>query len=535
MTLPLQTTKQPLSVDSTPRANRGWYWVAAFVVAGTLYRLTMAPGLLWGDSGEAQFHTLLPGWLVADQIVRSHVLYYALSTTLAKLPSHDAASAANTVAVIGGAFTIANLAWILSTICAKRIAIFVGTLLLLFAHTYWQLCTHAEMLSLTTALLTTEAIALIKLIETKKLRWLAMLAFANGLGLSNHNFALLMWPVYAFLSIRFVRGCLKNRDPASTSFLKPNLVFKAFVLAIVFLLIGMLPVIALSIEYYQTHGGVLRTTVKSFLVGEYGREVTNFSHLRHLFLFGSAAIALNFPTPLLLFAPLGAIAAKRQLSPTLFWYFLGTAIVVGGFGIRYEVFDQHTFLIPFFVYLSVFIAIGIDGLFSKPRTRTTTVLVVICAFCAPVVYAAAPPIIRAIDPNLGPMPKRPFPYRDRLNWFLQPWRQGYTGPEQFARETLAVLPQNAILVVDSSIWPPLNYLQLAENLRTDVHLDSFVAHQDWLPTITDEDRVRALHEGRLFATSDLIIYHPCWLRQLKVRYEKFGLVFQALPQDENGK
>lgn len=514
------TSASPSTVrgEIEPRSSRGRAWCIAFAAALVLYRLSMAPGLLWGDPGEAQFHTLYPGWLVAGQIARSHVLFYACSSALARLPGFDAASAANTVSVLGGAWTIANLAWLLSTLCRRRIAVVVGTMLLAFAHTFWQHAAQAEMLTLTTALLTTEAMALVRLVETGRLRWVAVLALANGLGASNHNFALLMWPVYVLLALRFLARWREQRA-------------RAVILAAVFLLMGMLPILLLSVDYYRTHES-LRATVKSFLVGDYAQQVLNVSRIPRLLKVAAFAVLLNFPTPLLLAAPIGLAAARKSLEPIYVRYLTACLLIFGAFGMRYDVFDQHTFLIPFFLYLSILMALGVDHILDEFRRPKVAPLTLFFASLAPLCYAAAPPILRAYDPNIGPMPTRKFPHRDRLNWFLRPWRTGYDGPERFARETLAALPQNAVLVVDSSIWPPLNYLQLAEGIRLDVRLDSVVAHQPWLPAIAWEEREQALAEGRLFSSAEDPYYQPCWMRSRDFRFEPFGHVFQVHEREE---
>ena len=67
-----------------------------------LYGCTIAPGLLWGDPGESQVHVLMGGWLVDGEIVRAHVIYYAIARFMHWLLPVNAALAANLAAALCG-------------------------------------------------------------------------------------------------------------------------------------------------------------------------------------------------------------------------------------------------------------------------------------------------------------------------------------------------------------------------------------------------------------------------------------------------
>ncbi len=162
-------------------------------------------------------------------------------------------------AAVAGALTIANVAWLIAYLVRSIPAVICGTALLLFSHTLWQLSTSAEVVTTTTALMSAELVFFVKLIETRRLRWLAALALANGLGVSNHNFALLIWPVYAVL----VMGWWSAWSGAR---------LKKAAIAVGCLLLGMAPVLALCLDDYLTRGS-LADTVESFMVGQNGHKV----------------------------------------------------------------------------------------------------------------------------------------------------------------------------------------------------------------------------------------------------------------------
>jgi len=498
---------------------RAWIWRSAGVVALALYVATAAPGLLWGDSGEAQLHVLLRGWTVDGEIARSHVLYYAVARLIAWLLPFDAARAANLVAALFGALTVANAGWLCATLCRRRTPALCGTLLVMLSHTLWQLSTSAEVMTLTTALLSAELMAIIKLVESKRLRWLAAAALLNGLGVSNHNLALLMWPVYGVVAIRW-RAAWRPKGG------------RAVALAAGGLALGLLPVLALCVGDLLA-GGSPAATLQSLFIGHYGGKVANVSNLVTLLGRTAAMTALNFPTPLFLLAVPGCWVVRRAAPAPIGWVLIGTTIVFTAFAARYNVPDQHTFLLPSFMMFAVLAAVALDGLPAGRRWSVSVIAACALSAMGPVVYAGAPPLLRRLAPHTTRVPTRAVPYRDRFDWFLRPWRCGYEGAERFARETLTSLPEGAWLVVDTTLNPPLNYLQAAESLRQDVHLDSWGARQEWLqpPGDLTAERAKKLDAGLLFAVSEDPRYLPLWLRAGSHRFERSGHVFRVVGKE----
>ena len=498
--------------------RRRWYWFGALAVALALYRATMAPGVLWGDSGEAQLHVLLGGWYLGEgEIVRSHVLYYAIARCLRWCFSLEAYHAANLVAAVAGAVTVANVAWLSAALCRTRTAVFCGTTLLLLSHTLWQQSTGAEVLTLTTALLTLELALCVKLVETSRLRWIALIGLTSGLGLSNHNLAMLMWPVYAVVAFRYRAAWASYRG-------------RACITAMGALLVGAVPVLVLCFDHFAAHGS-LGDTVQSLLVGHYQENVSNIGRLPVLIARAAAATVLNFPTPLIVAGLLGVIGMRSIVLAPMRWITVGGLLMYGAFGARYDVPDQHTFLLPAFCFFGLMIAVGVDRLVSHARPRWCTWMLCACAGFAPMVYAVLPAVLRSVDSNVLPVPRRIVPYRDPLKWFVQPWRCGYDGPERFAMETLSALPVGAWLDVDSTLLPPLNYVQACDGLRRDVRLDCVLARQSWFDDGAEAfPRLRRakLEAGLLFAATDDRRYLATWLREARVRLEAFGLVYRVV-------
>ncbi len=525
--------------------KRGVFWCAGLFVALILYGTTVCPGVSWGDSGEAQLHTLADGWVVADQICRSHVTYYALARAVTWLTHVSPALAANLVAVLFGALTVANVAWLMATFCRSTIAVIAGVLLMLLSHTLWQMSTAAEVVTLSTALLTAELICIVRFCETRRAAYLVGALFCNGLGVATHNMAMLMWPAYGLVAAAYWN---KRRELGT----------KTAIAALVGLFVGLTPLLALCVDHYLTHGST-EAMLKSALVGRYEGQVLNLTDLLGLSARSVGYVVMNFPTPVLFLAIPGFVVWSRRTQPAPRLLITTAAVIFALFAVRYNVPDQFTFLVHTYVFVAIFCAAGVDWLLggtgglpaserhgqtscqgaqwhpldwllARLRGRAATVAVVALCSSSPLVYLAVPTLLRNHAPELALLSPRSLPYRDRYDWFVKPWRTGYDGAERYARETLEALPQGALLCADSTAFPPIVYLQAARSLRRDVRLDERAPWQTWLLPPQDVDAMRRRHReaGTLFTSSDVPRYVPKWLRGTPSRFQPVGHVFRVI-------
>ncbi|MCH9033193.1 MAG: glycosyltransferase family 39 protein, partial [Planctomycetes bacterium] len=446
--------------------------------------------------------------------------YFALARVTAYIPGVSAAVAATLVAVVAGAITVANVSVITGLLCRSRAAAICATGMLMVSHTLWQLSASAEVMTTSTALLSAEVLLLIHWIRSRQTAWLALALLANGLGVSNHNFALLMWPVYLSISIRW-RSLWWNQRA------------KLVPVALVSLVVGMIPILILCVDTLLTTGSVT-ATLKSLLVGHYGSRMLHVSRLPILMARTVGVIVLNYPTPCLLLLVPGFLALRRAVEGPIAWLIIGPTTIFLVFGMTYDVPDQHTFLLPALMFMAIVVAVGLDGLLQRRPSRQVMALAFMLALMAPAVYGVIPSLGRRFAPNSALVPARSVPYRERWNWFLQPWRNGCTGPERYASETLNALPQGAWLSVGNTLCAPLNYLQVAEHLRRDVRLESWIARQDWFDRRATEDepaRAAKLAEGLVYATANEPSYLLPWLTEIPVRFERVGHVYHVVPLD----
>jgi len=508
-----------LSIDAVQpehqvRGARTWF--AWFLMAAALYGSTMTPGLSWGDSGEAQLHTSDSTWLFVD-ICRSHVAYYACARLVDRLLPFGPAVAANLVAMLFGAVTVASAALLMARLCPSRMAAGAAAPALLLSHTLWQMSTAAEVVTMSTALLACEWLFVERYVRTGRRGALAMAGLCNGLGVSTHNMAMLMWPVYAFVWFR-CRG--RPEAPSALTIL----------LAGAAAVVGMAPMIALCAAYWTATGSA-EETLQSALFGTYRGAVLNVAGLPGLVVKSAGYVFLNFPllTPIALLGvrALGCTAA-RPVRDVL----IGAGLVYTLFALRYNVADQYTFFTHVHVLIAIFCAVGLNALRWRPAW-----MMIALAGASPILYALLPPIVERAAPLRSVLPARALPYREPARWFLRPWRCGDDGAERYARELLESLPPGALLWADSTPYPPIAYLQRVESVRTDVLLDGRVADAPWIiePAVAESAREASLRDGAWFSTSDRSPYLPPWLRDARrFLFEQYGHAFRVIRADPIG-
>lgn len=500
--------------DGLPSASRGLVWIAAFAVSGTLYLATMAPGLLWGDSADAQYRVLTGALTDSRDLARAHVSYYLVARAMRAVTGMDAARCANVIAALAGAATVANMAVVFTILLRRRAAWVAATLMLLLSHTLWQMSCGAEVVTFSTMCLSAELACVIRYLQTRRKGLLFTAGFVNGFGWTTHNLALLTWPAYLVLVWRMRKDA---QLPSGGTMLSTVIAW----------ILGAAPLLVLAGSAFAETGDVA-ATIRSLLVGIYARSVFNSHVGGGMALRVVAYLVLNFPTPLLLLVPAGWWTLRRSAARGV-WVFLTVAgATYAVFGARYKVADQYTFMVHAYLFLVVFAGVGLDRLITVRRSRIIPSAAILLAFVAPLLYAVAPSLVRSSPKLAARLPARELPYRDPLTWFIQPWRYGNNGADQYAREVLNALPQDAVLFADTTVRRPMFYLQAAESLRNDVRLGreaQRAVHKDRELDTQAIDRLIA--DGNLFSTTNDRDYVPDWMMGPRYTLIPDGLIYRA--------
>lgn len=502
-------------VGTMTRPTATAVWVIAALAAGALYLATMAPGIAWGDSGNAQLRVLSGHWYDRQDLVRSHIPFYVVATALTRL-GVDPARAANLVAAATGALTVSNMAWLIALLVRRRVAVVCGASLLLFSHALWHQATVAEVMTFSTMLLSLELVLVVQFVRQQRYGWLIAALLVNGLGLVTHNMSLLIWPAYVVMIALNWKAIPKPRGGA-------------LALAVLALGVGASPLIVLFVQAWQRTGDA-GYVLGEMLTGRFGGHVFNTS-----LSFGSMArivgyTCYSFPSPLIFLSLVGAGVFWRSCERSLRFFLMVAFLGYFGFAIRYTVRDQHTFMVHGYLFGIILVAMGVDWLSTRHPSPRLAIALIAMASTAPVVYLIVPEYLRTHYPDFAPLPHRHVRHRDPFDWFLKPWRHGNHGPKRFAREVFDGLPQEAVLVVDSTLMPPLLYLQAGQGLRRDVQIIGAGPFQPWFDAPFDmapESRDAAIQGGRMFTVTDDRRYLSSQLRDAPYRFIPHGIVFQV--------
>ncbi len=517
MTLPQADPRAEQTVDPAAVRRRSTrVWLLAALCAGAVYLPTMAPGVLWGDSGEAQLRVLAEAWRDSREVARSHITYYAVAIALHKALGLEAALAANLVAALAGVVTVATVCWFMSLFIRGRLALACATALFLFSHAFWQLSTGAEVLTFSAMFLSLELAWALLFLKTGQARWLALAALANGLGWSTHNLAMLMWPAYLITLV------LRHSQ-------MPRLRLRSVAIAGCMWLVGSAPLLVLIALEYGRLGGI-GLTCRSVLVGVYAQSVFNVHVTGGLVVRVMAYVVLSFPTPIVLLAGWGWVKFRRCAPPGAWLLVTVGGLSYAAFAARYTVPDQYTFMVHSYVFLVFFVAIGVEQWLVRYPSTGMRISLVVLSLTAPLAYALAPPLARRWSLATLPLPERRIAYREPYDWFIRPWRSGYRGPERYAREVLESLPNGAILLADSTILRPLAYLQGRDGLRLDVRLPDTGFQLPWQEPmrVGPENAGQFIDQGLLFSASDLPPYVPKWLEGSHYRFTPHSHVYKVV-------
>ena len=505
--------------DATRPPGRAWLWLAAFALALALYVLTLSPDLTWQDSGEYQRTaaqlTWPPGadtvWCRPGEAVRVHPWFLVTARLLALPGVWTYAYAANLSSAVSMALAAANVVLLVYLMTRLRWAAVVAGLAFALGHTVWMFAVMSEVLGWTAAFLSAECLCAWAWSERRQARWWLLLFFLNGVALSNHLMALFSAAVFG---VWLVIEVLRRRTP----------VWVLPAAAGLWLVGAALYGIVLGVEYGRT--GDAAATLLSATVGGFGTKVSNVSSLPGLLGKSVLYLGLNYPTPVAL-AGLAGIVVLCRRRDGLSWALLAVAVAYFAWAARYNVPDQFSFFVPFYVLGSVLIGLGAAAM-AAWRGRWVAPVSVVLAIVPVAVYAALPAAAREAG---FVFVKRELPYRDPYTYFLQPWKCGDRSARQYAEEVLAALPDGAILLADTTASTPLKYVRDVEGVRRDVLIvdpydAKFVASHGpfWG---SDASVVSRLASGRrVFVTSDAAGYVPKWVGPPS-RLKPVGPVFEV--------
>jgi hypothetical protein len=488
------------------------HYFIVLLLTAALYAASCAPGAVWQDSGLIQYrvwHNDIVGFL---GLAISHPLYYLVAIIAKYIPLGEFGHRVNLVSAAAAALAVANLYLLLRLWLGREFPAVIAAATLALSHTFWWHASIAETYTLWTALFSAELLVLLQYTRTGRVGYLYLLGLLNGLALAVHMLASIPLVCYAVLLVLLLaKRTIRARDMAAI---------------VIFWVIGALPFEYLIVTNMAQSGDILGTLASAAFGDRWQGAVLNtrlsWSIVRDSILF----FILNFPTPNGLLFFVGLYALHKLRPRTAFRnVVLALLVLFFVFAVRYTISDRYAFFIPFYTLAAVVMGWGVHAFQSRVHHQAMPYLLGAFAVLPVGVYAAAPTLAARMHLPLGT--RQDIPYRNDYEYFLRPWRTGYTGAERFAREALAGVEQDAVIHADTTTVAPLLYVQEVEGVRPDVQIVTGIVSSRRAPMVTEYTMGLLLERYPVYVVSRQSGYCPAFiLRQYKLT--EAGLLWRVV-------
>lgn len=429
-------------------------WWALFGAALALFTATLQRHTGWQDSGWFQLRAVVEPYVSRDfteglGLALAHPSYVAVTRLFARLCAWNPVWGVNWVSALGMAVAAANVGYLTFRLTGRR-SLFPAVLaaaLTSFSHVVWWLSTTAEVYTCVAALLTTELICLIALLERPAGWRVGVLALLAGIHWGFHNYALLALPVYGVVVLWLVWSR------------RVKVVWVAA--AAVLFCLGALPYLVLVVDMARTDGWP--AAIASALYGTYHNEVLSLSpRWISMIRINAALFSLNFLNPAWLLFPVGLWCCAASGRDTRRLCFVAVMALHGLFFVRYFVADQALFALPTVTLMAVVAGVGADvaiGVRLRIGWRGAALLAAVALFpvCA---YVGVNQVLHF--PGAQIANRRALPFRDEVRYWVLPWKQDENSAYRFMQAALAETEPDAVVVADNT---SVVVLQLEQLLR----------------------------------------------------------------------
>jgi hypothetical protein len=419
-------------------------YLIVLTAALALFVLTAARSIQWQDYGQFTLR-IIDGELFNELgLALAHPLHFWLGQLAVVALPVEPAHAVALVSALAGAVTVANVFGCVCSLTRRADAAVLAALGLALANTFWRMSTMPECYTVTTALLSAELWCLALFLrpgasDTGRPWWLVAAFGFNGLGLANHNLALLTGPVLGVVLMHALwagRICVWRAGRCVVAWI-----------------VGASPYLTLVVIEASSTGDV-GGAVRSALFGNhYSDDVMNASPSIRLAGISAAFTVLSFFNLTLPLAAIGLWRSVRDAERRALGLAWGGALAIHLlFVLRYNVIDQHTFLLPAYTVIALFAGVGFASIArrrSAESTRKLFAAALALVMLAPAVYLGAAALARSTD-VLGDYARNK-PYRDDYRYLFVPWGAGETTAERMAEHATRLAGDDGVVIVGDSM------------------------------------------------------------------------------------
>lgn len=478
--------------------------LAAFV----LYLVTLAPGLMWGDSARFCERSIdyVPGAEPGEHHLRNWFGRFANHLPWGTIPWRQ-----NLVSAVFGALAVAWLARVALYVTRSPWGATIAAAALTVSHTHWHLSVFCESYSLLAFLILVATEMLLRFQETGEPKWAVRAALVCGLAAADHLFTFVLGPVFALF---LVVG--RPWSPGA---------FRALrwvpLLALAFL-VGYLPALVGGLRIHLETGRAWGDVVYDLLdlrgqkyFADNVRDILRF--------YGRSLLFLGYQFPIVagLLGLWGLVAtlrdgARRAALPLLIFL-----VSFAWAGLYLQQRNVYLLLVGYAMF-AIWIARGAEALrawlkgrVEGPLGAAMSAVLLFVVVLPPVLYAATPSLTQRFGISIaGAESLRPIHGRP-ATWILFPWKNGEDSADRFARDAFQVASPRSVLVCDFTPAAVLSCAQRVNGRRPDVELvpvDRAVAETDGVFRWMEAN----LGRREVYLAGDAPVYGVARLRE---RYE----------------
>jgi tetratricopeptide (TPR) repeat protein len=351
-----------------------------FVVALAMYMVTLAPTILWNDSGE-----LISA---AATLGIAHPTGYPLFVLVGKffslLPIGTVAYRLNIMSAFFSALSVLMVFFIVSRLTRKIFVAVVSSLALAFSYTFWDQATFAEVYPLHVFLFSAIILLLLEWDEKQKNTQIYSVAFLSGLSLCNHLLSLLLLPPIIYFVL------IKEHQKWLDIKLRKSIInFKVVLILALLFLLGLSLYVYLPLRSLQ-HPPVdwgkpdnLVNFVRHITGREFGYKMLDFSLIPNQVAVQAENLFIKqFQIVLGLVGLFGFIVLlKKNFRIGVFFIIFMCFHLF--FALSYKIEDILYYYLPFYLIFSVFIGIGLSDMCdriikNKTRKRWVPLFFAVC-------------------------------------------------------------------------------------------------------------------------------------------------------------
>jgi hypothetical protein len=403
-------------------------------VAFAVYLTTLAPTVMWYDMGE--FATASATLGIAHNT--GYPLLILLGKLFTFLPVGDTAYRVNLMSAVCTAAAVAVVAAIIHDLTEEPVAALIGALTLAFASTVWANATWATSYGLNLLLTAIVTRCMLAWWRDRSPRSLAFAALAFGLGMCNHRLIALTAPPSALLLLLGWRS------------LRPTSVAWAFAASA----LGLSVYVYLPLRASQhpmlnwAQPASWHTYWSMFLNGQTPAAYWRFDLADRIDVLWSYP-SYDLTWAGLVIAGLGFIVCASR-NRAIAAYFAIIVVLDALVVETYSIHNIYNYLTPAYLALCILIGIGASWIIDVVRRADA-------ASVRPWLRVAAVASLLAFLP-LALVAKN----------YVRVDRSADYSAQDFATQTLAHLPERAVVLTDTWSASPLWYAQMVEGQRRDV-------------------------------------------------------------------